>query len=218
MKETDLFIHAKLDVSREAKEFVLKYRGYIETYINQNPAFLATLTPINVSEMNPAIISAMGQAGQNAGVGPMAAVAGAIAEFVGLELLQFTDEIIIENGGDIFLKTDKPVTVGVFAGDSPLSYRLGFKVDTAKAPIAVCTSSGTIGHSLSKGTADAVCVKSTSCPVADAAATAIGNHVKKRTDIKSALEFGKNIKGVEGVIIIKKEAVGFWGDLEVIGL
>ena len=129
-----------------------------------------------------------------------------------------TDEIIVENGGDLFMKTNGPVTVGIYAGSSPLSFRVGLKIDAGSEPAAVCTSSGTVGHSLSMGSADAVCVKSGSCALADAAATSIGNRVQKTGDIERALEFGKHIQGVEGVIVIRKDAMGAWGNLEVVGL
>ena len=116
----------------------------------------------------------MVKAGKNAGVGPMAAVAGAIAEHVGLGLLKSTNHVIVENGGDIFIKTDAPLTVGIFAGKSSLSLRIGIRLSGGPKPMAVCTSSGTVGHSLSLGRADAVCVAADSCAIADAAATAIG--------------------------------------------
>ena len=218
VKETDLFIHSKENFSQIATELVLKYRGYIETHIKQHPAFAASLVPLNVEEMTPEIIKVMTHAGKNAGVGPMAAVAGAIAQFVAIDLLQHTEEIIIENGGDIFIKTETPLKVGIFAGNSPLSCRVGVSVNSSKEPVAVCTSSGTVGHSLSMGSADAVCVKSASCAIADAAATAIANRVKNNSDIKHAIEYGKHIKGVSGLIIIRKETMGVWGDLEVIAL
>jgi hypothetical protein len=157
-------------------------------------------------------------AGENAGVGPMAAVAGAAAERVGNDLLLHSKEVIIENGGDVFIKTRHPVTVGIFAGKSPLSLKIGLKVHSENHSIAVCTSSGTVGHSLSFGRADAVSVVSASCPLADAAATAIGNRVRSRSDIARGIEFGKKIRGVEGVLIIIGDRIGVWGELELVPL
>ena len=107
-------------------------------------------------------------AAQAAGVGPMAAVAGALAEQVGQRLLKSTSEVIIENGGDIFIGARQILTVGVYAGGSPLSLKLGLRIDPAKGIRGICTSSGTVGHSLSFGKADAVCVLSDSCALADA--------------------------------------------------
>lgn len=218
VNETDLFIHAGETLVDKSTESVLKYRGYVESYINRYPEFKQTLKPWQIDVPAPIIVKDMINAGNKAGVGPMAAVAGAIAEYVGLDLLSFSDEVIVENGGDIFLKTNKPIKIGIFAGKSPLSLRIGFRIDSIKKPVAVCTSSGTVGHSLSLGNADAVCVLSESCPLADAAATSIGNHIKSKDDIQKAVDFGKTIEGVNGIAIIMDDEIGLWGKLELIPL
>jgi hypothetical protein len=160
----------------------------------------------------------MVKAGENAAVGPMAAIAGAVAEHAGLGLLKSTDEVIVENGGDIFIKTASPLTVGIFAGQSPLSLRIGIRVNGGPMPMGVCTSSGTVGHSLSLGMADAVCVVAESCAFADAAATAVGNLVQSIADIEFAIAKGKSIDKIQGIIIIVGEKMGIWGDLEVVPL
>lgn len=216
VKETDLFIQARENLADKTTELVLKYRGYIESYINRYPEFESTLKPWQMNGPAPGIVRDMVNAGNKAGVGPMAAVAGAIAEYVGLDLLSFSDEVVVENGGDIFLKTNKPVKIGIFAGKSPLSLRIGFRIDSIKKPAGVCTSSGTVGHSLSLGNADAVCVLSESCPLADAAATSIGNHIQSKADIPKAIDMGKNIKGIDAIAIIMGEEIGLWGNLELI--
>jgi len=148
----------------------------------------------------------------------MAAVAGAIAERVGEGLLSHTKQIIVENGGDIFIKTDFPATVGIFAGKSILSGRIGIKVRSAEKSVSVCTSSGTVGHSRSMGNADAVCVVSSSCSLSDAAATSTGNLVRKKTDIQKALDFGRTIPGLFGILIIMDDKAGIWGEIEIVPL
>jgi ApbE superfamily uncharacterized protein (UPF0280 family) len=218
VKETDLFIRACMNLASEAKESVMLHRGHIESFIRQHPDFSASLVPLQIPKPVPGIIADMMDASTGSGVGPMAAVAGAIAEYVGHDLLKLSQEIIIENGGDIFIRAKRPVTIGIFADRSPLNMRIGLKIDCCDRPMAVCTSSGTVGHSFSLGTADAVTVVSRSCPVADAAATAIANRVKQKTDVKEAINFGKNIKGVKGLIIIKDDKAGMWGDLNVVRL
>jgi len=218
VKETDLFVRASASLEDITKELVLEQRGYIENYIKRYPEFARTLTPWRVTGLEPAIIGDMAAAGEKAGVGPMAAVAGAIAEHVGIDLLKYCNEVIVENGGDIFLKLDDPVTVGIFAGRSPLSLRMGLRMETMGKPMSICTSSGTVGHSLSLGNADAVCVVSDSCSLADAAATAIGNRVKSKTQIQNAVDFGKHIEGVKGIVVIIEDEVGMWGDLDVVPL
>jgi len=218
VKETDLFVHADKPLEDITRELILKYRGHIETYIQQHPEFAKTLQPWHVGGPAPLIVKDMVSAGEKAGVGPMAAVAGAMAEHVGTELLLHTEEIVVENGGDIFMKTKGPVTIGIFAGSSPLSLRIGLRIDSGNKPFAACTSSGTVGHSLSLGKADAVSVVSDSCSLADAAATAIGNLIQSKNDIQQALDIGKQIEGVNGLVIIIGDAIGMWGDLEIVPL
>jgi len=218
VKETDVLIHADRPLEDITKELILKYRGYIEAYIQQHPEFAKTLRPWRISGPAPLIVKDMAAAGEKAGVGPMAAVAGAVAEHVGRELLAHSKEVIVENGGDVFLKTSGPVTTGIFAGSSPLSLRIGLRIDPMSKPLAVCTSSGTVGHSTSMGKADAVCVVSGSCSLADAAATSIGNRVESKEDIQQALDFGQQLEGVTGVIVIIGDAIGMWGELEVVPL
>ncbi len=218
VKETDIFVSAGKKLADEARELVLKHRGHIENYIDMHPDFAKTLCPINVNGPVPGIVRDMFSGAIKSGVGPMAAVAGAIAERVGHGLLSYTEQVIVENGGDIFIKTDFPATVGLFAGKSILSGRIGLKIDSAKAPISVCTSSGVVGHSMSMGKADAVCVVSGSCSLADAAATSIGNLVKKKTDIQKALDFGKKIPGLFGILIILDDKAGIWGEIDIVGL
>lgn len=218
VKETDLFVRAAKDLADVTRDLVLQYRGYLEAYIRQHPAFSETLVPWAVEGPAPGIVREMAAAGRKAGVGPMAAVAGALAENVGRDLLAHSPGAIVENGGDLFIKASRPVTVGIFANRSPLSLRIGLRIDASRSPVAVCTSSGTVGHSLSLGRADAVCIVSASCSLADAVATAVGNKVQKVGDIQDGLKIGNNIKGVDGMVIIVNEKIGMWGDIEIVPL
>ena len=137
----------------------------------------------------------MSESAEKVGVGPMASVAGAIAEFVGNELSAYSAEVIVENGGDIYLKSLEKRIIGVYAGESPLTGKLGLEIDGEDTPLGVCTSSGTVGHSLSFGKADAVIVLSKSATLADAAATAIGNLVAQPEDITRGVEFAEGTDG-----------------------
>jgi hypothetical protein len=215
VKETDLLIRAQRPFEKESRDLVLKHRMPLERYIGDHPGFVHRLTPLPPDPMAPPIVSAMLEASHKAGVGPMAAVAGALAEYVGRDLLKRSEEVIVENGGDIFIMTPFPLTVAVYAGPSPLSNKLGVRIDPVGAPIAVCTSSGTIGHSLSLGRADAAVVVSRSAALADASATAVGNAVSKGDDIPAAIRRGEQIEGVSGVLVIIGVQVGAWGDLEL---
>lgn len=218
IKETDLYVRAHKDLRCETMQAILQYRKQIEEYIRRSPEFHKTLVPIPLDPFAPEIIRAMIEASRMAGVGPMAAVAGVISEFVGRELLRLSDEIIVENGGDIFLKTTSETRVGIYAGISPLSNRLGIKIKPGDTPLGICTSSGTVGHSTSFGKADAVTVLSRSTPVADAAATSIGNLIQDQEDFDRGLEFAHGIDGVMGVLIILGGRMAVWGQVELIEL
>jgi len=145
----------------------------------------------------------------------MAAVAGAMAESVGKDLLANSAEVIVENGGDIFIHSARELKVGIFAGKSPLSFRVGLKIPGANHGWGVCTSSGTVGPSLSFGRADAACVLAPSAALADAAATAIGNLVSSSADLPQGLEKAQTIPGLTGVVIIIGDKLGAWGDVEL---
>jgi len=218
VQETDLLVHARKKMPDITRELVLKYRGHIEAYISRYPDFARTLRPWPNKGPAPQIVEKMVAAGRSANVGPMAAVAGAVAEQVGEELLAYSEEVVIENGGDVFIKTDRPITVGIFAGNSPLNLTLGLRVGGGAGPVCVCTSSGRIGHSLSFGRADAVCTVAAGCALADASATAVGNRVKSRADISRAIEFGKTIKGIDGIVVIFEDRLGCWGEIELVPL
>lgn len=216
VRETDLYIRAAANLQRKAQRIVLKYREQLESYIRKTPRFESSLEPLPVPPHAPRIVMSMIEAGRKAGVGPMAAVAGAVAEEVGRELLAWSPEIIVENGGDIFLSITSPRTIGLYAGDSPLSGKLGLDVRPDETPLGICTSSGTVGHSLSYGKADAVVVLSSSAALADAAATAVGNRVRTADDIEAAIGFGQDIEGVKGIVIVVGPHLGAWGDVTLL--
>jgi ApbE superfamily uncharacterized protein (UPF0280 family) len=218
VKETDLMVRAERALQDETRDLVLKHRMALERYIGDHPDFVDRLTPYPRDPLAPPIVKAMMEAGRKAGVGPMGAVAGAVAEYVGRDLLAHSEEVIIENGGDIFIRTTFPLTVAILAGGSPLSGKLGVRIDSPESPVGVCTSSGTVGHSLSLGRADAAIVISASAALADAAATAIGNRVSDKADIASAIHLGENIDGVLGVAVIVDDKMGAWGQVELVRL
>jgi len=215
IKETDLLIRASCDLRDKALEAVKKYRSIIEDYIESHPNFSVSLEPVTVKKNSPPLIAQMADAALKAGVGPMAAVAGAIAEAVGRELLEFCEEVIVENGGDIFMKTSIERYIGIYAGESALTGKIAFSIQPEETPMGICTSSGTVGHSLSFGTADAVIAFSESTVLADAAATAIGNLVCSTGDIPEALKFSRSISGLKGAAIIKDDHFGLSGKVKL---
>lgn len=215
VKETDLYICARANLRRKALRLIKKYRDTLERYIEHYPSFLTSMEASPFNEDTPHIVRVMLESARKAGVGPMASVAGAIAEFVGTELSAFSPEIIVENGGDIYLRSFKERIIGIYAGGSPLTGKIGLNIDGADTPLGVCTSSGTIGHSLSYGRADAVIALSRSATLADAAATAIGNLIKQPADISNGIELAKSIEGLKGVVIISGSNMGLWGEVKI---
>jgi ApbE superfamily uncharacterized protein (UPF0280 family) len=217
VKETDLYVRAKRNLRKKTLRAILKYRAPLELYIGRHPEFLTALEPLSVERDAPQIVKAMAKAAADVGVGPMAAVAGAIAECVGKELLAFSEEVIVENGGDIFLKTRKRRLVGVYAGDnSPFTGKIALEIQPEETPLGVCTSAGTVGHSLSLGRADACIVLSPCTALADAAATALGNLIQEASDIPQATDLASRTEGVTGVVVIKDDHMGIWGQVKVV--
>lgn len=216
VQETDLMILADSDLSELAEEIIYKVRGPLEGYIASHPEFLRTLKPLPYDELAPPLVREMLAAAQMCGTGPMAAVAGAVAEQVGLALLRESREVVVENGGDCYVKVDSALQISIYAGRSKLSNKVALKIYPEKTPLGVCTSSGTVGHSLSFGLADAVTVLSASAALADAAATMICNQVKSESSIPKAIAFAQKIEGVLGVVAIVGEKMGAWGDIELV--
>lgn len=217
-KETDLAISASKNLEAEARAAVLTSRQDLENYIKIDPLFLVSLEPVTIRPDAPGIVKIMADAASRAGVGPMAAVAGAIAEAVGRELLKCSDEVIVENGGDIFMKVDKKTVIGIYAGAaSPFTGKIALEVEPAGNGLGVCTSSGTVSHSLSFGKSDAVVIISEEAALADAVATATGNILKAPGDIERGISFAKSIKGVTGVLVIMKDKMGSWGEIKLVG-
>ena len=217
VRETDLHILAAKPVEDQAYDAVYRYRNQLENYLARNPEFLTALAPLPVDPLAPPIVRAMLEAARAVQVGPMAAVAGAMAEYVGRDLLAAgIEEVMIENGGDIFLKRHKECLVSIFAGQSPLSQRVGMRVPAAQMPIGICTSSGAVGHSLSLGKADSVTVLSPSTPLADGVATRLGNEVGAKGDINRALQVAQSIPDIFGVVIILDNQLGAWGAVDLV--
>jgi len=218
VKETDLWVSACRHLEKETLDLVLDCRVQLEDYARSHPAFLTSLSPLEMDPYAPPLVQEMMQATRPFGVGPMASVAGAIAQHVGKGLLKFSGQVIVENGGDIFLQADHPVTVSIFAGSSPLSERFGLLIHVRQMPLGVCSSSGSVGHSLSMGISDVVCMVSPSATVADAAATALGNRIKEKADLQRIGSWAKAMEGILGGVVIVKNSMATWGDVELVEL
>lgn len=217
VKETDILFLLDRSISRDfLKEKIIKYRDDIESYIKTNGEFFTTLEPLDVSEDAPPIVKEMADVAKKTGIGPMAGVAGAISDFLGRDLLGLCSEVIIENGGDIFLKSEKARYIRIYTGEFNPYKRLNLEVKSEGKLLGVCTSSGKIGHSLSFGNADLVTVISDRAVLADSVATQTANLVKTKTDIEKAVDFAKNILGVKGVVIIFDDVLASFGEIQFV--
>ncbi len=217
IKESNLLVLADRKLPHQTEEALIWCRKDIEQYIYRNPVFKSTFKPLSIQKEMPPIVRAMTEAAQIAGVGPLAAVAGAIAEFVGEKLLEDCHQVIVENGGDIFMKVKKRKKVGIYAGQSPLTGKIALEIEPDDTPLGICCSAGTLGHSHSLGQADAVVILSSSTALADAMATAVGNLIKTSSDISRGLERLQEVSGMLGGVIIKEGRMGAWGRLKIVG-
>jgi ApbE superfamily uncharacterized protein (UPF0280 family) len=216
VKETNLWVSADRNLQKDTRDLIFDYRFQLESYIASHPTFLTTLEPYARDPYAPPMVQEMIEMTRISGVGPMASVAGALAQFVAGGLLEITDQVIVENGGDIFLKANRPVVVSIFAGQSPLSDKIGLVIPTRQMPLGVCSSSGTVGHSLSMGVADVICLLASSAVLADGAATALGNRIKSNRDLDRVADWANEIEDVLGGMAIIGDRMAVWGDVELV--
>lgn len=221
IKETDLAIGVDAASYNDSlvmlcEKKVLTLRKQLEDYIALYPEYQISLVPLGNKPEAPEIAVRMARAAAQAGVGPMAAVAGAFARSVGEMLQSRVGDVIVENGGDIYMNCSQDRTIAIFAGKSSFSYKIGILVKAAENPVGICTSSGTVGPSFSFGKADAAVIKAQPAELADAVATQAGNLVQNTDDLMKAINYAQNIKGVTGVLMVKDDKLAAWGNIEIL--
>lgn len=230
VEETDLAIVSAPDVTAVARACVYEVRGLLRAYIALHPAFATSHTPVELLPTAPPVAHTMTEAGARFGVGPMAAVAGTVAQAVVDAVLARgelpTPDILVENGGDVYCASIRARTIGLLTGaEAPM--RLGVRVQADEFPVAFCASSGRLGHSASYGAADVVVVRSSASSagphagaVADAAATALANRVRTADDLPAMLEQAQSWadRGVEGVFAMVDGRMAAWGRMELVEL
>lgn len=193
------------------------HRAELEEYIRRNPVFQLALDPIDVVD-GPEVAVLMAEASRRAGVGPMAAVAGVLADLAVREMLGAGARVaVVENGGEACFHSDRPMDIAVQAGETPLSRRVGFRLE--EFPVGVATSSGLFSHALSFGEAEAATVFAENAGIADAVATTVANVVKgddEKVVVEKAVDLGLSIEGVRGVFIIYRGHVGLGGEVPTI--
>jgi len=213
--ESNIMISSDKPIKTIARKLLTQIRGNIKKYIQVHPEFSESFSPITINRNAPVIIRQMSKASHSANVGPMAAIAGAIADELGEGLSKYAAELIIENGGDIFIKVKRQIIIGLWCHNNEIKNNLGILLNKKRGHYSICTSSGTLGHSFSYGKADATTVIAKNAALADAWATRLGNEIKSQKDIKKALSLLKNIKDVSGALVLYRKTIAAWGDVEL---
>jgi ApbE superfamily uncharacterized protein (UPF0280 family) len=204
----------KQEAIKTAIESIKRNRKQLEEYAGAHPKFLYTLEPLPVPQ-KPLVAKLMAEAAEKANVGPMAAVAGVLADLAVRDMIRDGCEVaVVENGGEVSAVSNMPIDVALAAGDDPLSKRFGFRL--TDFPVGVATSSGRFSHALSFGDAEAATVFCRDAGLADAVATAVGNVVKgedRQTAIQHGMDKALSILGVEGVLIVYRGHIGTAGKI-----
>jgi uncharacterized protein len=214
LKETIVTIFAReerhIDAARES---IREQRCYLEDFIREDPFFQITLEPYDsMQDDAPLIVKQMIEKSAVFGIGPMAAVAGAIAGFAVQSMIEEgATYAVVDNGGDICILNDLPIVVGIYAGSSPIQ-NLGFELPARRIPLGICTSSGSVGPSISFGFADAAVVISDDVALADAAATALGNAVSAQGPLQECFQ-AIDQPGIYGALVIRDEEMALWKEL-----
>jgi len=195
-------------------EEIVNQRQILEDYIKRHPEFQHSLIPIELLQGAPESAQRMARAADITGTGPMAAVAGTMAQLAARAGLGAgASEAIIENGGDIYVQAVQPVIIGLLTGSGGIADRLAFSLQASDTPLSICSSSGKMGHSMSMGNCDLAAVTSKDASLADAAATLAANLVKQAADVDPALKRIQGLQGVIGVLIVKDDRIGLAGNL-----
>ena len=220
VRETVLYVKTekkiKIDLIRDA---VKAGRREIELALEKDPRIMTSLEPLwntynGVCYTTSGVIGKMIEASALSGVGPMAAVAGAIADYVGVRIGRIAGGVFVENGGDIYLSMKKGIKVGIYAGESPFT-GVYILLRGKQSGIGVCTSSGVVGHSFSFGKANSVTVVARTATIADAFATQLCNMVSEVEDVGFVVDIAAHIPDIMGIVVILDSYIGIWGDIEI---
>jgi len=214
VNEADVVIYSSRPLDNCAQEIIQKYYNQVAEIVEKYPAFATSLSPLEIEAKYP-LVKEMLAVSQLLDIGPLATVAGAIAEFSGRELLKQTPQLIVENGGDIFLAKKGPIFIQPLVVTHNSLSRVVLVLEERDYPLGICSSSSTFGHSLSLGQADLVTVVSRSAILSDGLSTRLANMVKAPCDIKKALAYGRRFEGIEGIYIVKDSQIGLWGNMKI---
>ena len=217
VEETDLRVTCTEDLSLPMLELVTDLRGQIKAWVQLQPEFRTSLAPVSVPASAPAIVRRMAAGAALAGVGPFAAVAGTVAHMVAESFAERSPDLIVENGGDIYIYSRRERVVGLLP--DPKGELIGVRVLPKDCPVSLCASSAHIGHSLSLGKGDLAVVRATDGALADACATALCNMLREAKDVERAIRRAKSMRslGIQGVFLQCAERIGLWGNMELAG-
>lgn len=195
-------------------EVIVQERKKLEAYILRHPEFKNALSPIALLPEAPEIAQKMVKASTATGLGPMASVAGTLAQ-IGVEAAKEAgcNEAIVENGGDMYIMSPTPVTIGIYAGKNSIGAQLAFQLTPEELPLAICSSSSKMGHSLSLGDCELATVIAKDAALADSVATLTCNSICHETDVELVLDKVGQIEGIRGILVVKNSKIGLWGNL-----
>jgi len=215
-KHTDLYITSDKDISGKLRKPLAVFYEQLEKVIWENKGFEESLSPLDTDKSWPDAVQAMCRSAAIFGVGPMAAVAGTVCDTIAAEVSGGCSFLMIENGGDAYIKSPDMVKASLFTGSRYFPENIDICIDPGSTPCGLCSSSGMMGHSLSLGKSDLVTAMSGSAAEADAAATAIANAVRTRSDVDRIIEKYTQYSQLKGLIILKDDRLAIWGDLQLV--
>jgi len=214
-KYTDIYITSDRDIYKDLEKPVKSFYRSLEKVILQNREFEKSLIPLKAEKDYPEIVKKMCRSAEIFEVGPMASVAGAVCDELARYISGSCGFLMIENGGDSYIKSSSSVTAGLYTGSKYFPKNLMISIDKNSMPCGLCSSSGIMGHSFSRGSCDLVTVMSDTAVTADAAATAVANSVRARSHVDEALKKYRDYEGIRGLVIIKDDRIAIWGDLQL---
>ena len=216
--ESDLWIGVnngsyRASMEQDVYTMLVDLRRRMDAYLLMDPAYKTALVPYDAGLEAPEILKEMSRISHRTGIGPMSAVAGAVAKHVAD--FMGTKEVIVENGGDIYAKAASDMDISVFAGQSPLSEKVGLHIPAADFPLGICTSSGTVGPSLSVGRADAMMIVCKDVLLADSYATSFANRIQSANDLQPVIDRISNTPEILGALAVKDDRLAVCGEFEL---
>jgi len=211
---TNILVSSNKNIKGRIEKPLKKVYEILDACIENDPSFLKSLSPIVIKPYFPDIIKEMCTRSAVFNVGPMAAVAGTVNTFLASYLQKYCDNLIIENGGDIYIKAERDLNAGIYVKNPNFKNRVAIRIDEKDMPCGLCSSSGTFGHSFSMGKCDLAVVLAKSAITADAAATAFANSISCENDIPDSIDRFKEFEDIKGLLAIKNKRIGAWGNIE----